>query len=269
MTRHTVAIIVPICRSMLEGHEAIAYRRIRDLYGHLPIVLVAPAGVEVTGFLAEDPALRVERFAFQTVRDYSQLLLQREFYERFTHYEFILIHQLDAYLLKDELHAWCAQDYDYLGAPFFRDFEPLQPAGRLWRVGNGGFSLRKVAAALAVLDSTRRWRTPAQYWAERPRSARLRGLARRALASGAKVTPFHNDVRWAALHNFHEDVFWSVEAPHFWPEFRLPGVEAGLRFAFDYAPAHCYELNGRELPFGCHAWPRYDLAFWRRFIPEA
>jgi hypothetical protein len=28
-----------------------------------------------------------------------------------------------------------------------------------------------------------------------------------------------------------------------------------------------YELNGHELPFGCHAWERYDRAFWEEQLP--
>ena len=267
MSASQVAIVIPCHKSALDPFERIAWRRILELYGHLPIVLMAPPDLDVSTYSADHPRLRVERFEFRTVRDYSQLLLQSYFYERFREFTYILIHQLDAYLLKDELLHWCGKGYDYVGAPLFHGFEPAEPAGRMWRAGNGGFSLRKVTSALAVLASTRRYRTPSQHWAARPPAAGFGEAARWAMQSCGKFIRFHNDVRWAALSNFHEDVFWSVEAAHFWPEFRVSGLDDGLRFAFDYAPAHCFRVNGGELPFGCHAWPRYDLDFWRRFIP--
>jgi hypothetical protein len=35
-----------------------------------------------------------------------------------------------------------------------------------------------------------------------------------------------------------------------------------LRFAFEAAPRQCLEMNQGRLPFGCHAWGRYDREFW-------
>jgi hypothetical protein len=32
------------------------------------------------------------------------------------------------------------------------------------------------------------------------------------------------------------------------------------------APRLCFELNGRKLPFGCHAWQRYDRGFWEPYL---
>lgn len=265
----SVAIVIPCYKASRNACEQLAWRRIWELYGHLPIVLIAPPGLDASLFLAERPTLRIERFPFHTVREYSQLLLQREFYERFRAFDYILIHQLDAYLLRDELAAWCQRGFDYVGAPLFHGFEPAEPAGKLWRVGNGGFSLRRVEAAIKVLSSTRRYRSPGQHWAERPQSDASFARRLRWLGEGLlNVTRIHNDVRWATLSNFNEDIFWSVDAVHFWPEFRVPDIEMGLRFAFDYAPAYCYEQTGQQLPFGCHAWARYDPGFWRRFIPS-
>jgi hypothetical protein len=58
------------------------------------------------------------------------------------------------------------------------------------------------------------------------------------------------------------DYFWSDEAVKYWPDFKIASVETGLKFAFEVAPRWCFERNGGRLPFGCHAWPRYDRAFW-------
>jgi hypothetical protein len=81
-----------------------------------------------------------------------------------------------------------------------------------------------------------------------------------------KAVGVRNGVRSCAREH-GEDIFWSRLAPHFLPEFNVAPVQEGFRFSWDYAPSHCYALSDGQLPFGCHSWERYDLEFWRRFIP--
>jgi hypothetical protein len=167
---------------------------------------------------------------------YSRLLLSRELYERFGAYEYVLLHQLDALVLRDELADWCARGLDYVGAPWFPtadvDFVN-EPA-----VGNGGFSLRRVDAFLEVLS--------------------VPGVEREAArwVKGKSRSPFEK----------HEDLFWSFEAARYRPEFRIASVEEALGFAFEVEPRRAFELAGRRLPFGAHAWARYDRAFWEPYL---
>jgi hypothetical protein len=58
------------------------------------------------------------------------------------------------------------------------------------------------------------------------------------------------------------DIFFSDKAIEFLPEFKVASFEEGLRFGFEVAPRKCFELNGKKMPFGCHAWARYDRSFW-------
>ena len=46
----------------------------------------------------------------------------------------------------------------------------------------------------------------------------------------------------------------------------MASLEDGLRFAFEVSPRTCLDLNGGKMPFGCHAWARYDRSFWEPFI---
>ena len=49
---------------------------------------------------------QIERFPpeyFTSVEKYSELLLDSTFYRRFSHYEYILTYQLDAFVFRDEL----------------------------------------------------------------------------------------------------------------------------------------------------------------------
>jgi hypothetical protein len=90
-------------------------------------------------------------------------------------------------------------------------------------VGQGGFSLRRLDAFLEVLAGRARWVDPDAYW---------------------------RDVGMA------EDYFWSLAV-------KTAPLEAAIRFAWETEPRHWYERARRELPFGCHAWRRYDPEFWR------
>ena len=49
------------------------------------------------------------------------LMLSPFFYESFLDFKYVLIHQLDVFIFKDELNYWCNQNYDYIGAPWFKD----------------------------------------------------------------------------------------------------------------------------------------------------
>ena len=64
----------------------------------------------------------------------------------------------------------------------------------------------------------------------------------------------------------NEDIFWSQSVPSLIPNFRIPDVPTALKFAFEFELRTSYEMNQKELPFGCHAWERYDIDFWRPFI---
>ena len=72
-----------------------------------------------------------------------------------------------------------------------------------------------------------------------------------------------------ASYGRHEDAFWSFDAERFSPGFRRATVDEGLRFAFESAPRRCFELTGHKLPFGCHAWERFDRAFWEPYLLPA
>jgi hypothetical protein len=64
----------------------------------------------------------------------------------------------------------------------------------------------------------------------------------------------------------NEDHFWPNRAAHYYPPFKVAPVDIALQFAFECVPRYCYELNGRRLPFGCHAWGRYDRDFWMPYL---
>lgn len=64
----------------------------------------------------------------------------------------------------------------------------------------------------------------------------------------------------------NEDKFFAFSSG---PLFKVAPVPVALRFAFERQVKKCFEQNNCELPFGCHAWERYDYKFWKQHIENA
>jgi hypothetical protein len=245
--RKEVAVVIPIYKSQMTPFEEISFDRCLKILGRYPLILMSPQGLDLTNYLQRAPGAEVRRFEpthFSSVAAYDRLMLKKSFYDRFHDYRYILIYQLDAFVFSDQLESWCAKGFDYVGAPWLDepDLDKLAAeTGRMRRmfpawakrlnvsVGNGGLSLRKVR-------SFRSWLS--------------------ILGGRAHGWPYH------------EDAFWGLYVASFYPLFRVPKFNQALKFSFELSPAKCFELNNRELPFGCHAWEKYDIDFWRPFFRD-
>ena len=219
-------------------------------------VIVAPEGLIIDPNFGDLQQLEVKRFAkhyFEGINGYNQLMLSSAFYKAFSLFDYILVHQADVYLFRNEVALWCEKNYDYVGAPWFRpdhlnrgllynlwlklklSFKKNKVYGQRYnKVGNGGFSLRKIATALQVL--------------EKVEPALLRKYQQ-------------NDGS-----DYNEDIFWSLEAPLVIPNYRIPDLREGMEFAIEFHPEAAYQFLGQKLPFGCHAPLKYPQ-FWQKFIP--
>ena len=79
--------------------------------------------------------------------------------------------------------------------------------------------------------------------------------------------PFINNVKFElSRYQKNEEHFWAHRAAHYYPEFSIADVNTALRFAFENVPRYCFEKNGYNLPFGCHAWQKYDRDFWEPYL---
>lgn len=61
----------------------------------------------------------------------------------------------------------------------------------------------------------------------------------------------------------HEDTFFGGCKTDF---FRVAPIDIALEFAFETDVRKCYIMNNKQLPFGCHAWEKWDYSFWEPFI---
>lgn len=258
----SVCVVTPVYRFPLTPDEELGLAAARRHLARYDRVIVAPRSLEVpSGFLQGETLVRFPDCYFTYPHGYNRLLLRRRFYERFAGSSFVLIYQLDCLALRDGLSEWVARGYDYVGAPWFMDARKNrmpQPNS----VGNGGLSLRRVAAAVALLKQT----IPRGAMFPKPPGnvPQPRGLewffwnVRRRVRQHLGMWTVEDE-----LENFfeNEDVFWSFIAPSLCGTWRSPGVREALDFAIEENPRLCVELNGGRAPFGVHAWTKFDRAF--------
>jgi len=274
--KRLVAVVTPVVKFPLSADEEISLRHLRKYLGEFDRYLIGmdklPA--ELSDFRLCSLPLR----HFKEHSTYSRLLLNKKFYRAFAEYEYILIYQLDCLVFANNLEDFCRKGWDYVGAPWLKDTG--DPEQGFSEVGNGGLSLRRVQRALEVLNSKQPWEDPTTRGSRLGRRSekiyeRLRSWPqlKRTAAAGRIFLHrlgYRNNVRWLtrkwANDKRYEDVFWAQEAGKFVKEFLIPGVPEALEFSFEMAPRYCLAMNDGRMPFGCHAWARYDRGFWEPFL---
>lgn len=212
------------------------------------------------------------------VESYNAMLLQPWFYKLFQSWDYILIFQLDAWIFRDDLQKWVDSDYTYVGAPWTGCFGDDTPDTG---VGNGGLSLRAVGEMGRILSSPEFRCRPVFRGRELlHRSSVLRGykgyelkdrsrlFCRRLAAYTAMNWGWHNTLKYYVELNVQEDWIVSVYAKRVYPWIRIPDMKEAAGFAIETNPRITSERFGVECPFGCHAWEKYDKAFWLETFPE-
>lgn len=251
--KSSVVILVPIYRSSFTEDEMLSLHRLQAICANLPIRFVAPESLTFDSH--NIPVERFDDMFFQGIEGYNRLMLSATFYQRFEQYDYLLIHQLDAFLFRNEIEEWCNRGFDYIGAPWLVKRKYKNPLGKvvLWlrslphrlrhvpflpidyadKVGNGGLSLRRVHACLDVClnheKEIRKWLSLSQQHKE-----------------------------------YNEDCFWATR-----PHWHYPSVDEALAFSIDLAPKEALKRLG-GIPMGCHGWskPNYK-PFWMPFITPA
>lgn len=250
-------VIFPIYRILNELELSFLENGLDKTKGHKQII-IAPEGLIIDQSFRQLEILEVKRFPkpyFESINGYNKLLLSKDFYATFSLFEYMLIHQPDVYLFKNELDYWCERNYDYIGAPWFRPdklnkgsilsfIEKTKQSfksntvycSRYNKVGNGGLSLRNIKTALKLLSIT-------------PQKL----LDKYLNSEGC---------------DFNEDIFWSLEAPLILTEYKVPKWEEAMHFAIEFQPSIAYKYLNKTLPFGCHAPLKHEPEFWKEFIPK-
>jgi hypothetical protein len=233
-----VAVAVPVYKPSLDGLHLFSLQySLNKLEAGREVFFVCPESLDRTFYSELFPSAGFKAFddgCFASISAYSNLLLTCPFYERFGGYEYILLTQTDALILRDELDYWCGQGYDYIGAPWLSDGTVYTVNTDRYKgqdkkvrclVGNGGFSLRRVDKCIWLLNQ------------------------------------FPEAVgNWRRL-GVNEDLFFSIFGA-LSDGFSIPDSLTASKFSLEMIPDYYYELNSYHAPMGGHGWWRYDLDFW-------
>lgn len=222
-----VAVVIPSFKTTLTVNEKISLMQAKQILGRHDIFFALPYSAKINYGCKEITEVRYPDKFFSSIRMYSRFMLTLELYESFRDYDYILIYQLDAFVFEDRLNEFCDLGFDYIGAPwidgiFFRKNEKE----KMWYVGNGGFSLRKVNAF--------------QNWIKE--------------GDFTEYTDYIN-----------EDLLIAVYGV---PFLNIAPISVALSFSFEMSCDRCIKLTSGKLPFGCHAWAKHDLLFWKPFIEK-
>lgn len=257
------AILIPLYKKKLSKLEEIAITQCFSVLKDHPIIAIKPKSLSLGNY--SFPFKDIVDFDdqyFASIEGYNKLMLSAGFYEKFLQYKYILIHQTDAFVFKNELTYWCEKRYDYIGAPWLRDADypdllkkvknkflsyiytkqnkklpnstiphPLQFENK---VGNGGFSLRN--------------------------TQRFYDICKLELS----LINAYNNIN---QHRFNEDSFWGIEVNREKKRLRIPDYKEALEFSIENGYHFAFKLNDGKLPFGCHAWDK-NLDFWQPIIAD-
>lgn len=255
------AVVVPLYKESMTEAEAFSFRTTLTVLSKHDIYVICPERLrDYFTVLQQNTSLEfgVEYFKneyFSGIPGYNNLLMSIDLYRRFGSYEYILIVQTDALVFSDQLNEWCDCNYSYIGAPWFKSQEYPELPLIFLGVGNGGFSLRKVRDFIRVLSSPRyipnvMVKSPLRFYEIR----QWLRIVKHHLLFAYNFSPLHPVV--------NEDAFWGLLVSARCAFFSVPKPEDAIPFAFEVAPEYLFELNGRRLPFGCHAWEKYNPQFW-------
>lgn len=215
---------------------------------------------------------------FASVHGYNDLCFSKSFYLRFAEYEYMLICQLDAWVFRDELNYWCDKNYDYIGAPIFYGYSSNRFSKKIMGIGNGGLSLRKISHALKITSAQKKRiflkpRTIISIYLntaltnEEFRKSTLRMIVLPFLIM-AKCLGFHNTLNYYIRKHLNEDLVfgsWSTDA---WGiKANIPVADEAIRFSFEVHPNFLFNKTNHQLPFGCHAFLKWEYdSFWCKHI---
>lgn len=267
-------IIIPIYKSIPDKTELISFRNNIKVLSNYPISIVTHNELDLSFYIDilenEKNQYQIDYFDksfFESLVSYNRLLLSIDFYQNYKAFDYMLITQLDVYVFRDELDYWCNKNYDYIGAPWFSYFRKDHFSGKLEKVGNGGFSLRKIKSHINAINYSKTHNQIISIFnfLNKYDLVEYKGLTIKNILK--KLVGINNTFRFYINTGTNEDAVWSLVVPEVIQTFKVAPVEDGIKFSFETDPAYLYQLNGEHLPFGCHAWQKHQYEeFWSRFI---
>jgi len=234
--------LVPIYKIELSSLELYCLKKSLSVLAGRDVRFIGPVSLALTYYSENFPSIQFIGLPdenFTSIENYNRLLINKEFYNLFLNYEFLLILQTDAIVLRDDLDYWYAQPFDYVGAPWPDGYEIHVNSGKFSGVngknvkvyvGNGGLSLRRIRKCLSLLNEF-----------------------------DGEILEFFKST------GSSEDLFFSVMGA-LSKDFIIPNEITASRFSVELKPSYYVNLNDGIFPMGGHALLKYEPEFWRNVI---
>ncbi len=265
MLKKNMVVITPVYKKEISENEYLSIKSAQLHLGDYDKVIISPKKfskdqefIDTWNRYGYTILFLNDKF-FINVETYNQMMMNKTFYEHFFSYEYMLIVQLDVLIFSNSLDYWMEKKLDYVGAPWIvKDFQGI----RFNFAGNGGLSLRKIATFIAVLESNQLFEKT-EHYNLLPLTTHLKNINILSLLFELKLKKYTTHL-FRFFYKGQEDYFWAYYAPFFVQEFKVANIEDSLTFAFERYPEFCFEQNNHVMPFGVHAWEKYNPGFWKK-----
>ena len=272
-----VKVVIPVYKKDLSAEEQHSLRQCCSILKNYQLALVTYPECNLTIYNKILQAANVDytielfdRSYFYSVQSYNCLLLNYDFYLRFNTFDYILIYQLDGFVFKDELTEWCNKGFDYIGAPWFAKYKSYEDGHPLYKVGNGGVSLRKVSSFLKRFDEI----MPLSIFPFYIKNIRKKGIVKMSIKTtimlvlllfSKKTVGYY--LRSYTDNRINEDCFWADGLSNTKLALTIPSVTEAAHFCIEKSPSYLFDIIGGKLPFACHAYEKYEFdEFWKKHI---
>ena len=264
-----LAIVVPTQKSYLSYLEKEVIDRISQLYSkRFNLFLVVPEDSKINyqakGFknIYLDPT-----FFYTNIQGYNSLMVDVNFYKIFENFKFMLIHHLDAIILKDEIELWISKNYSYIGGPSIGKSLIYKKPKSIKYFCNGGLSLRKNSDFIKVLNSKKIYFN----------NFDIKTI--KALAKLKHIKKYINLItkNYYSINNFdvqnftkeyflNEDFFWTFFAKIFIRNFILPKeILECANFSLDNGYKF-YLKKLKKNPFGIHGYTENNAIYLKKLF---
>lgn len=230
--------------------------------------MITPNNIDVYLIKKDFPNLKIHQVKstyLSTYQNFNLFKINPYLYRFFNNFKYLLFYELDAFVFHDSLIKWCNEGYDYIGAPWFEGYNKANKNSNFLGVGNGGFSLRNTERCLEIANKTyslyniKKIYDILRLYYFVPFSKLIHKFNILNKTGEKEIIAILNAI------TKNEDYFWGFYAAKV-NNFNVAPFEVALRFSFETNPSLLYEMNDKRLPFGCHAWEKYEPEFWKQFI---
>ena len=269
-------VVVPIYKvfSCLNEDEILSLNQLFKILGEHDIFLICAHQFDPIEYLNRAKEFntfpKIKKLSgcfFLNIEGYNRLMRSTNFYKKFNTYSFLLIYQLDAFVFRDDLNYWCKKGYDYIGAAWFEGWNEGNHTSKFIGIGNGGFSLRKIDSTIKLLTRGKRLSMIKSFWMKSNLNYLLpftKLVSRYRMRFNLRnIDTIENVFR---ISDTNEDYYITQILGNTFCDFMVAPYSESIKFSFEVNPSLLYTMNQNNLPFGCHAWGKYEPEFWKKFI---